>query len=88
MIENSVKWSTGPGGMFGIILSKGSANERWHYNVMSSLIGGTLAQNDFWIQYGLDFSMGIYFFHLKAIISSSNYVIIINFPMLRIGKKL
>ena len=30
----------------GIILGMGSANERWHYNVMSSLIGWAHTQND------------------------------------------
>ena len=30
----------------GIILSMGSANERWCYNVMSSFIGWTHTQND------------------------------------------
>ena len=32
----------------GIILGMGSANERWHYNVMSSPIGWAHTQNDLW----------------------------------------
>ena len=33
----------------GIILGMGSANERWRYIVMSSLIGWAHTQNDPWV---------------------------------------
>ena len=35
--------------MSGIILCMHSANERWHYRVMPSLIGWVHTQNDYWI---------------------------------------